>query len=105
EDITMVEAQKPAIVERKGMKFGFLQYTARWYQDTEQIATTTEAGVAKITSRDGITIDPADVERVRDDIRRLRPQVDIVVVSHHNRDGATATQFGGTSPPRSDGAR
>src|SRR5436190_15661993 len=90
----IVEAHKPAIVERKGVKIGFLQYTARWYQDNEQIATATEPGVAKIASRDGITIDPADVERVKDDIRRLRAQADIVVVSHHNRDGATATQFG-----------
>jgi poly-gamma-glutamate synthesis protein (capsule biosynthesis protein) len=44
-----------------------------------------------------VTIDPADVERVTNDIRRLRPLVDVVVVSHHNRDGATATQFG--APP------
>src|SRR5262249_25031855 len=88
----IVEAHRPAIAEAKGVKVGFLQYTARWYQDREQIATDTDAGVAKISSRDGVTIDPADVDRVRDDIRRLRPQVDIVVVSHHNRDGATATQ-------------
>ena len=93
----IVEAHKPAIVERKGVKIGFLQYTARWYQDSDQIATATEPGVAKIASRDGITIDRADVDRVRADIRALRPQVDILVVSHHNRDGATATQFG--EPP------
>jgi len=91
----ITEAHKPAIVERKGVKIGFLQYTARWYQDNEQIATDTEPGVAKIASRDGVTIDPADLARVKDDIRRLRTQVDIVVVSHHNRDGATATQFVG----------
>jgi poly-gamma-glutamate synthesis protein (capsule biosynthesis protein) len=88
------EAHKPAIVTRKGVKFGFLQYTARWYRDNEQIATDIEPGVAKITSRDGITIDPADVERVRNDIKKLRSQVDIIVVSHHNRDGATPVQFG-----------
>ena len=93
----IVEAHQPAIVERKGVKIGFLQYTARWYQDNEQLATATEPGVAKISSRDGITIDPADVDRVRADIKALRKQVDIVVVSHHNRDGATATQFG--APP------
>ena len=88
------------------MKIGFLQYTARWYQDDEQIATETAAGVAKISSRDGITIDAADVNRVRDDIRRLRSQADIVVVSHHNRDGATATQFGAPpTPPPSGGRR
>jgi poly-gamma-glutamate capsule biosynthesis protein CapA/YwtB (metallophosphatase superfamily) len=94
----IAEAHKPAIVERKGVKIGFLQYTARWYQDNEQIATDTEPGIAKIASRDGVTIDPADVARVKDDIRRLRPQVDIIVVSHHNRDGATPTQFGKPMP-------
>jgi poly-gamma-glutamate capsule biosynthesis protein CapA/YwtB (metallophosphatase superfamily) len=96
-------AHKPAIVERKGVKIGFLQYTARWYQDQDMIATATEAGVAKITSLDGVTIDPGDLDRVKADIRKLRPQVDIVVVSHHNRDGSTAVQFGsvkGTSAGR-----
>lgn len=97
------EAHKPAIVTRKGVKIGFLQYTARWYQDKDMIATATEAGVAKIASLDGVTIDPADLERVRADIKKLRPQVDIVVVSQHNRDGSTAVQFGavrGTSAGR-----
>ena len=90
----IAEAHKPAIVTRKGVKIGFLQYTARWYRDTDMIATATEPGVAKITSLDGITIDPADLERVKADIKKLRPQVDIVIVSHHNRDGSTAVQFG-----------
>ncbi len=90
------EAHKPAIVERKGVRIGFLQYTARWYQDKDMIATPTEAGVAKIASRDGITIDAADLEAVKNDIKKLRSQVDIVVVSHHNRDGSTPVQFGGS---------
>ena len=97
------EAHKPAIVERKGVKIGFLQYTARWYQDKDMIATASEAGVAKIASIDGITIDAADLERVKADIKKLRPLVDIVVVSHHNRDGSTPVQFGsvkGTSAGR-----
>jgi len=97
-------AHEPAIVERKGVKIGFLQYTARWYQDDEQLATATAAGVAKIASRDGVTVDPADLDRVRADIKRLRPKVDIVVVSHHNRDGATATQFGSGGSGRSSGS-
>src|SRR5262249_6569453 len=67
-------------------------------------ATETEPGVAKISSPDGVSIDPADVDRVRDDIRRLRPLVDMVVVSHHNRDGATATQFPGQAPAARSGA-
>lgn len=90
------DAHRPAILERKGVKIGFLQYTARWYQDKDMIATATEAGVAKITSLDGVTIDPGDLERLKSDIRKLRSQVDIVVVSHHNRDGSTAVQFGAT---------
>ena len=97
------EAHKPAIVERKGVKIGFLQYTARWYQDKDMIANATEAGVAKITSIDGITIDPGDLDRVKADIKKLRPLVDILVVSHHNRDGSTPVQFGsikGTSAGR-----
>jgi poly-gamma-glutamate synthesis protein (capsule biosynthesis protein) len=97
-------AHEPAIVERKGVKIGFLQYTARWYQDDEQLATATEPGVAKIASRDGVTIDPADLDRVRADIRKLRSKVDIIVVSHHNRDGATATQFGSGGSGRSGGS-
>src|SRR5262245_21875910 len=32
----IADAHKPAIVERKGVRIGFLQYTARWYQDSEQ---------------------------------------------------------------------
>lgn len=94
------EAHKPAIVERKGVKIGFLQYTARWYRDKDMIATSTEAGVAKIGSLDGITIDPGDLDRLRHDVMALRSQVDIVVVSHHNRDGSTAVQFGATKGTR-----
>jgi len=99
----LAEAHKPAIVTRKGVKIGFLQYTARWYQDRDMIATATEAGVAKITSLDGVSIDPGDLELLKADIKKLRPLVDVVIVSHHNRDGATAVQFGavrGTSTGR-----
>jgi poly-gamma-glutamate capsule biosynthesis protein CapA/YwtB (metallophosphatase superfamily) len=84
------EAHKPAIVERKGVRFGFLQYTAKWYLEDQQIATANRPGVARILSEDGKTIDPSDLNRLREDIRRLRPQVDIVVVSSHNRDGLGA---------------
>lgn len=96
-------AHTPAIVVRKGVRIGFLQYTARWYQDKDMIATATEPGVARIKSLDGLTIDSGDLERLRSDVKKLRPQVDIVVVSHHNRDGSTPVQFGdvkGTSADR-----
>ena len=81
------DAHKPAIVERNGIKFGFLQYTAKWYLEDQQIATANSPGVARILSADGLSVDPSDLSRLRDDIRRLRPLVDIVVVSSHNRDG------------------
>jgi len=100
---TLDEAHKPAIIERKGVKIGFLQYTARWYRENEQIATASAAGVARLMSRDGSTIDAGDLERVKADIRKLRPQVDIVVVSHHNRDGGTPVQFGTTPQPAGGG--
>lgn len=95
-------AHTPVIVERKGVKIGFLQYTARWYQEKDMIATANAAGVAKMTSLDGVTIDADDLERLRRDVRALRAKVDIVVVSHHNRDGATPVQFG-TAKPTSAG--
>lgn len=99
------EAHAPAIVDRKGLKVGFLQYTARWYREDEQIATASAPGVSRIMSRDGLTIDPADLERLRTDIQRLRPQADIVVVSHHNRDGGTPVQFGAAPDTLRSGAR
>lgn len=80
-------AHKPAIVNCRGIRIGFLQYTAKWYAQDQQIATETRAGVARIMSRDGITIEDSDLSRLREDIRRLRPQVDIIAVSIHNRDG------------------
>lgn len=99
------EAHRPLIVERDGIKIGFLQYTARWYRADHQLATATAAGVASITSRDGKTIDAADLARLQQDVRALRAQADIVVVSHHNRDGATPVQFGPPAPRAADAPR
>lgn len=98
------EAHTPAIVERKGVKIGFLQYTARWYREDQQMATASEPGVARLSSKDGVSIDPGDLERVKGDIRRLRSRADIVIVSHHNRDGGTPVQFG-PQPERPRGSR
>jgi poly-gamma-glutamate synthesis protein (capsule biosynthesis protein) len=44
-------------------------------------------------SRDGQTIDPGDLDRLRADVTRASGLADVVVVSHHNRDGATPVQF------------
>ena len=94
-------AHKPAIVTVKGIRIGFLQYTAKWYLEEEQIATATRPGVARIKSQDGTSIDAGDLERLRADIRALRPLVDIVVVSSHNRDGGGRPLAApGTNPER-----
>ena len=86
------EAHQPAIVEKKGVRIGFLQYTAKWYEE-EQIAKEDTPGVARVLSRDGLTIEPSDLNRLLDDIRRLRPLVDIVIVSSHTRDGQNRTSL------------
>lgn len=87
-------AHAPAILVRDGLRIGFLQYTARWYREEEQLAGRGRAGVAALHSRDGLTLDTGDAVRLRQDIRRLRPRVDLLIVSQHNRDGATAVQYG-----------
>ncbi len=84
------EAHQPAIVEQKGIRFGFLQYTAKWYED-HQIAEENFPGVARVLSRDGVTVEPSDLNRIIQDIRQLRPLVDIVIVSSHTRDGQNRT--------------
>jgi poly-gamma-glutamate synthesis protein (capsule biosynthesis protein) len=102
---TLAEAHTPVVIERKGVKVAFLQYTARWYRDGEQLATASEPGVARIASRDGVAIDAGDLEALRADVRRARGMADIVVVSHHNRDGATPVQFGAASETPRGGGR
>lgn len=100
------EAHQPLIIERKGVRVGFLQYTARWYRQTVQIATASSPGVARILSFDGVTIDAGDLARLKADVAALRGEADVVVVSHHNRDGATPVQFGEEqSSERAGGAR
>ncbi len=100
----IAEAHKPAIVERKGVKFGFLQYTAKWYDENQQIAGADSPGVARLKSTDGKTVDPADLEQMREDIRKLRPLVDVLVVSSHNRDGLGRTTSAATPSDRGRGA-
>lgn len=99
----IAEAHKPAIIERKGVRFGFLQYTAKWYDEEQQIATATSPGVARLKSTDGKTVDPADLAQMREDIKKLRPLVDVLVVSSHNRDGLGRTTSAATPSDRGRG--
>lgn len=76
---TLTQAHEPAIVAARGVRFGFLQYTARYY-GAEAIAGSDTPGVARI--------DPAypeDLIRVRRDVEQARATVDVLIVSHHVR--------------------
>lgn len=64
------EAHRPVIVEVRGIKIAFLAYAAiRWKGSPE---VPTEARVAF-----------AEIDRVREDVRRAREQADLVVVIMH----------------------
>lgn len=72
-------ARKPAVVEKGGVRFGFLQYTAR-LQAAEQAADAGRPGVAAFDPDN-----PAELAEICSDVRALRSEVDVLVVSHHIR--------------------
>src|SRR5262249_4021530 len=66
----LADARKPVIVERNGIKLGFLGYT--------QFTNIGESSFAA-DGRPGVV--PMDPFVMKEDIRRLRPQVDYVLVA------------------------
>jgi hypothetical protein len=68
----LADARKPVIVERNGIKLGFLGYT--------QFNNIGESAFAA-DGRPGIV--PMDPFLMKEDIRKLRPQVDYVMVAIH----------------------
>jgi poly-gamma-glutamate capsule biosynthesis protein CapA/YwtB (metallophosphatase superfamily) len=92
----LATARRPAIVSRNGVRIGFLAYTCVYPPGVG--ATTTRAGLATLTvhtvyegevGQPGTRplvrtfVDPLDLLSVTDDIRRLRSEVDVIVVSPH----------------------
>lgn len=100
-------ARKPVIIERGGRKYGFLQRTSV-YWPTDHAADATGAGVAPLpghtayeahmyryhskippVNRPGIPplvttwADPEYLAMFTDDIKTLRPQVDVLIASCH----------------------
>ena len=90
------EARKPAIIESKGTKIGFLAYCSVVPQGFE--ATQNKPGVAPVrasTSYEQVDwqagtpprivswADPDDLAAMVTDIKNLRPNVDVLVVSMH----------------------
>jgi poly-gamma-glutamate synthesis protein (capsule biosynthesis protein) len=66
------EARRPVIVERKGLKLAFLAYTYGTSMDIDGFVRRDAAGVM-----------PLDPFVIKEDIKRVRSQVDFVVLSFH----------------------
>ncbi len=90
------EARKPAILERKGTKIGFLSYltiVVPGLTATDKVpgcaplqATTAYQPIDPRPGAPPVVITqlfPEDREAMEADIRKLRPQVDVLVVCHH----------------------
>ena len=91
-------ARRPLIMEREGVRFGFLQFTSIFWP-TGQAASEGSPGVAtikahtayqpRIANRAGVpplvltSADHRELNEFQDDILSLRKQVDVVVSSHH----------------------
>jgi poly-gamma-glutamate capsule biosynthesis protein CapA/YwtB (metallophosphatase superfamily) len=101
--VNSVDARKPVIVERDGVRFGFLQRTSVYWSHGHE-ATATYPGVATIKAhtayrpqieqlrtltRPGMPpevvtwADPAALAQFREDIAAIRAQADVVIASHH----------------------
>ncbi len=93
------EAHKPVIIEKNGVKFGFLSYACTVFP-FQHAAMETVPGIASVRvqtyytpapnlDKPGmpmvtVTIPvPQELQRMRDDIRALRSKVDIVIASYH----------------------
>jgi poly-gamma-glutamate capsule biosynthesis protein CapA/YwtB (metallophosphatase superfamily) len=68
----LADARKPVIIERNGIKLGFISYT--------QFTNFGESAFAA-DGRPGVV--PMDPFLMKEDIRKLRPQVDYVLVAIH----------------------
>jgi poly-gamma-glutamate capsule biosynthesis protein CapA/YwtB (metallophosphatase superfamily) len=101
--VNIVEAREPVIVERDGVRFGFLQRTSVYWSHGHE-ATATYPGVATIKAhtayrpqleqlrtltRPGMPpevvtwTDPAALDIFRGDITALRSRADVAIASHH----------------------
>ena len=97
---TLAEARRPAVVERRGLRFGLLSYTSVFWPHghaagpdepgvaTVRIATSYEPG-PRVLEMPGAppvvrtTPDPEELAAFVDDITSLRPRVDLLVVAMH----------------------
>ena len=98
--LTLAEARRPAVVERRGLRFGLLSYTSVFWPHghaagtdspgvaTVRVATAYEPG-PRVLEMPGAppvvrtTPDPEELAAFIADITALRPQVDLLVVAMH----------------------
>ena len=97
---TLAEARRPAIVERRGLRFGLLSYTSVFWPyghaagpdspgvATVRIDTAYEPGPRVLEMPGAAPVvrtnpDPEELAACVRDITRLRPQVDLLVVAMH----------------------
>ncbi|NLS75060.1 CapA family protein [Bradyrhizobium brasilense] len=97
---TLAEARKPVIIEKNGVRFGFLSYTSVFWP-SNHAASANSPGCATIKAHaayepgpralempgaEPIThtfADADELEAMRDDVRALRTKVDLVILSCH----------------------
>ncbi len=101
--VNLVEARRPVIIERDGVRFGFLQRTSVYWSHGHE-ATATYPGVATLKAhtayrpqleqlrtltRPGMPpeiitwADPASLAQFREDLAALRSRAHVVIASHH----------------------
>ena len=97
---TLAEARRPVILERSGVRIGFLSYTSVFWP-SDHAAGAEAPGCATIKAyaayqanyralempgAEPVTktyCDETELEAMRDDVRRLRAEVDLVILSCH----------------------
>lgn len=105
--MSLAEARRPAIVERQGLRFGFLSYNCVGPRDSW--AGTARAGCAYIHVLTHYELDhaspggpptvytfaePKTLEAMAADVEMLRPSVDILTVALHKGTGHTPATVG-----------
>lgn len=72
------EARKPAIVEKKGLKVGMLSYT-----DMSEVIYKGSPPISFIAGKNKAGVVPREYDFIKEDIEKLRKNVDILIVSLH----------------------
>lgn len=72
------EARKPAVVEKKGVKIGMLSYT-----DMAKLMYKGNPPISFAACIDSGGVAPMEYDYIREDIKKIRDNVDILIVSLH----------------------